>query len=120
MISRSVHRDTPSRPTLVELRAQPGEQPSQNGRINPADRGSQARSGRLASLGGVSEQAPDEATEETAAPSPADARPAGVPGVPDEPVLPDRGADDTDRGWGEPSEDDDPDERLRRDVPPHW
>jgi hypothetical protein len=40
--------------------------------------------------------------------------------VPDEPVLPDRGTDDTDRGWGEPPDDDDPDERLRREVPPHW
>ena len=31
----------------------------------------------------------------------------------------DRSADDTDTGWGErPTEDDD--ERLLRDVPPHW
>jgi hypothetical protein len=74
----------------------------------------------MASLGAVSEQAPDEPTEKTAEPAPADAQPAGATGVPDEPVLPDRGADDTDHGWGEPPEDDDPDDRLRREVPPHW
>ena len=75
---------------------------------------------RLASLGAVSEQAPDEPTEETAAPAPDEQRPAGAAGVADEPILPDRGADDTDNGWGEPPEDDDPDDRLRREVPPHW
>ena len=38
----------------------------------------------------------------------------------DDEVLPDQTSDDTDRGWGEPPEDDDPDDRLRREVPPHW
>jgi hypothetical protein len=69
----------------------------------------------------VSKQASDEPAEETTAPTAAEPRPASAPGVPeDEPVLPDRGADDTDQGWGEPPEDDDPDDRLRREVPPHW
>jgi hypothetical protein len=68
----------------------------------------------------VSEHPTDEPGEETTAPAPAEPRPPGAPGVPDEPVLPDRGADDTDQGWGEPPEDDDPDDRLRREVPPHW
>ena len=75
---------------------------------------------RLASLVAVSEQATDQPTEETAAPAPDEQRPAGAAGVADEPILPDRGADDTDNGWGEPPEDDDPDDRLRREVPPHW
>lgn len=42
----------------------------------------------------------------------------------DEPVLPEQTADDTDAGWGEapqPDEPRDPDvERLERDRPPHW
>lgn len=40
-----------------------------------------------------------------------------------EPVVPDvptRSPDDQDTGWGEPPADDDADERLRREVPPHW
>jgi hypothetical protein len=132
-ISRSVHCHDLSRRTLVELLAQRGEQASQKRSDRPRDRhrvrriprGTEAverASGamrRLASLGAVSEQSPGESTEsteETAAPAPA-SRPA--PGVADEPVLPDRGSDDTDHGWGEPP-DDDPDERLRREVPPHW
>lgn len=41
------------------------------------------------------------------------------PGVGDEPVIPGRSADDTDVGWHEGA-DDSNDERLRRDVPPHW
>jgi len=60
---------------------------------------------RLASLDGVSEQ-----PEPRGGPEP----------EPEPPVLPSRGADDTDQGWGERPEDDDPDERLRREVPPHW
>jgi hypothetical protein len=36
LISRSVHRGDLSRPTLVELGAEPGEQASQNGRIGQA------------------------------------------------------------------------------------
>jgi hypothetical protein len=53
----------------------------------------------------------------------ADARVAATPptsparALPSAPVLP-RSADDTDAGWGERPHDDD--ERLRRDVPPHW
>jgi len=35
-----------------------------------------------------------------------------------EPVLPDQTRDDTDRDWGEQSEDND--ERLKRERPPHW
>ena len=38
----------------------------------------------------------------------------------DEPVLPDRAADDDDRGWGERPDDADDDERLTRERPPHW
>jgi hypothetical protein len=36
---------------------------------------------------------------------------------PDEPLLPDLTADETDLGWGEDSEDDD--DRLLRELPPH-
>ena len=39
------------------------------------------------------------------------------PRTPSEPVLP-RSPDESDSGWGEPDSDDD--ERLRREVPPHW
>lgn len=50
--------------------------------------------------------------------------PAGeTPSRPDaaEPLLPTRGADDEDTGWGEtPGGAGGNDERLLRDVPPHW
>lgn len=36
----------------------------------------------------------------------------------DDPVLPRRSSDDSPEGWHEA--DDSNDERLRRDVPPHW
>lgn len=39
--------------------------------------------------------------------------------VPDVPLIPTRSADDSDTGWGERS-DDANDDRLLRDVPPHW
>lgn len=48
----------------------------------------------------------------------------GAPGSPDpgggpaEPLLPGRSADDEDTGWGEGPEGND--DRLLRDVPPHW
>ncbi|OIQ88951.1 hypothetical protein GALL_291820 [mine drainage metagenome] len=39
--------------------------------------------------------------------------------VPDDaPVIPERSADDSDLGWGDGP--DSNDDRLRRDVPPHW
>ena len=41
------------------------------------------------------------------------------PGVGD-PVIPARSADDSDVGWHEKAGDSTNDERLRRDVPPHW
>ncbi|MCR6493711.1 hypothetical protein [Cellulomonas sp. P24] len=53
-----------------------------------------------------------------------DAGAAGTAGrrrhvVPDDaPVIPDRSADDSDLGWGDGP--DSNDDRLRRDVPPHW
>lgn len=37
----------------------------------------------------------------------------------DDEVLPQQSTDDTDRGWGEHPEEDD-DERLTREKPPHW
>lgn len=42
-----------------------------------------------------------------------------APGTSEDPVLPDRSRDDSDVGWGDrpPGDDDD---RLRREVPPHW
>ncbi len=36
----------------------------------------------------------------------------------DRPVLPQRAADDDDLGWGE--RDDDRDEQIARERPPHW
>jgi hypothetical protein len=36
----------------------------------------------------------------------------------DQPVLPDQTRDDTDRGWGEESSDND--RRLLDERPPHW
>jgi hypothetical protein len=38
--------------------------------------------------------------------------------VDDSPLIPDRSVDDSDTGWHEGS--DSNDERLLRDVPPHW
>jgi hypothetical protein len=35
-----------------------------------------------------------------------------------DPVLPDQTGDDTDEGWSQPEQDDD--ERLQRERPPHW
>ncbi|MGH8893685.1 MAG: hypothetical protein ACRDWY_10355 [Actinomycetes bacterium] len=37
-------------------------------------------------------------------------------------VLPEQTSDDSDRGWGDDREDDEPtdDERLERERPPHW
>ncbi len=40
------------------------------------------------------------------------------PVIDDAPLIPDRSADDSDTGWGDGS--DSNDDRLRRDVPPHW
>lgn len=37
----------------------------------------------------------------------------------EKPVLPERGGDETDLGWGDRTEPDDED-RLNRDRPPHW
>ncbi|MGW6131993.1 hypothetical protein ACWFNE_18385 [Cellulomonas sp. NPDC055163] len=45
-------------------------------------------------------------------------RPSARP-VADAPLIPTRSADDSDAGWGERTEDAD-DDRLLRDVPPHW
>ncbi len=39
--------------------------------------------------------------------------------VDDAPLIPDRSADDSDTGWGESGSDSN-DDRLLRDVPPHW
>ncbi len=49
-----------------------------------------------------------------AAPQPGPRRPV----IDDAPLIPDRSADDSDTGWGDGS--DSNDDRLRRDVPPHW
>ncbi len=51
---------------------------------------------------------------DTAAPS---SDPAEEP-APDA-AVPERSADDTDLGWGDEDEDDS-DERLTREKPPHW
>ena len=53
-------------------------------------------------------------TGEPAAPQPAPRRTV----IDDAPLIPDRSADDSDTGWGDGS--DSNDDRLRRDVPPHW
>ena len=42
------------------------------------------------------------------------------PGVGGDPVIPARSADDSDVGWHQTAGDSTNDERLRRDVPPHW
>jgi hypothetical protein len=39
--------------------------------------------------------------------------------APDAPLIPTRSSDDSDTGWGE-RPDDANDDRLLRDVPPHW
>ncbi len=44
--------------------------------------------------------------------------PPAAPVRDDAPLLPDRSADDSDTGWGEGP--DSNDDRLLRDVPPHW
>ena len=39
----------------------------------------------------------------------------------DDEVLPEQTSEETDRGWGEHTDDDpDDDERLIREKPPHW
>lgn len=38
----------------------------------------------------------------------------------DDELFPEQTADDTDRGWGEHPGDEDDDERLIREKPPHW
>jgi hypothetical protein len=51
--------------------------------------------------------------------SPKPESPKAEPPAPDaRPVLPQRGSDETDAGWGERPEPDD-DERLREERPPH-
>ncbi len=51
-------------------------------------------------------------------------RPTPTPGRPplgpkdDTPLIPERSPDDSDVGWNDGP--DSNDERLRRDVPPHW
>lgn len=45
-------------------------------------------------------------------------RPQAGRRVDDSPLIPDRSADDSDVGWNDAG--DSNDERLRRDVPPHW
>ena len=42
------------------------------------------------------------------------------PGVVGDAVVPGRSADDADAGWHERAGDDTNDDRLCRDVPPHW
>jgi ribonuclease E len=44
---------------------------------------------------------------------------AGPPAPDPGPVLPQRGSDETDAGWGERPEPDD-DDRLRQERPPHY
>lgn len=41
------------------------------------------------------------------------------PAVDDAPLIPSRSADDSDSGWGDDRADSN-DDRLLRDVPPHW
>lgn len=56
------------------------------------------------------------------APQPRDAAPAPAPAarpVDDTPLIPGRSADDSDAGWGDDRSDSN-DDRLLRDVPPHW
>lgn len=72
------------------------------------------------------QQRPDRARPDAQStdPQPADPRPTGQAtaprrAVPDVPLIPTRSADDSDTGWGERA-DDANDDRLLRDVPPHW
>ena len=39
---------------------------------------------------------------------------------PDDELLPEQSTDDTDSGWGERPHESDDDERLTREVPPHY
>ncbi|QZN87723.1 hypothetical protein [Cellulomonas sp. C5510] len=54
---------------------------------------------------------------------PTDPRPGTTPPtrrvVDDTPLIPGRSADDSDSGWGDDRSDSN-DDRLLRDVPPHW
>ncbi len=58
----------------------------------------------------------DTPTPPRTAPSPATRVKSSV--VDDHPLVPDRSADDSDTGWGDGY--DSNDDRLLRDVPPHW
>ena len=66
---------------------------------------------------------PDVVRDREGAPDPASSRPlssvtARATTTPDVPLIPTRSADDSDTGWGERVESND--DRLLRDVPPHW
>jgi hypothetical protein len=61
---------------------------------------------------------PEQPEQEERTP-PADPADAARPAPDPRPVLPQRGSDETDAGWGERPEPDD-DERLRQDRPPHY
>lgn len=54
---------------------------------------------------------------------PTEPRPGATPPerrpVDDTPLIPSRSADDSDTGWGDDRSDSN-DDRLLRDVPPHW
>ncbi|GEA89746.1 hypothetical protein CCE01nite_36950 [Cellulomonas cellasea] len=73
--------------------------------------------------GVVNAEQPRDVPRDDAPPSPArpvgDAPRAPVRPVRDAPLIPTRSADDSDAGWGERA-DDGNDDRLLRDVPPHW
>jgi hypothetical protein len=61
-------------------------------------------------LGDVSTPSPDRRPEDADRPRPP---------VDDTPLIPGRSADDSDAGWGDDRGDSN-DDRLLRDVPPHW
>jgi hypothetical protein len=66
------------------------------------------------------EQAPSEQAPPEQAPSERTPPERPRPPAPDRgPVLPQRGSDETDAGWGERPEPDD-DDRLRQERPPHY
>jgi hypothetical protein len=61
---------------------------------------------------------PSPAPQPRDASQPGDARGIARP-VDDSPLIPGRSADDSDAGWGDDRSDSN-DDRLLRDVPPHW
>ncbi|CAM3438300.1 hypothetical protein OCAE111667_09980 [Occultella aeris] len=89
---------------------------------DPDDDGSSGVTGADAGTGVTDDAEPDSTESDGATAEPGsigDADDATRPSGRSEPTIPNRAWEDDDRAWGDGASDSD-DDRLRRDVPPHW